>query len=122
MLSASFAVLAAAALFGSVLAVPYLRGGTARAAPWPAAALHGIIGIGGLGLLVLGLRETPPGPDQGTAMFGPIAAALLALALLAGLVILYMHRGRKRRAATLIGVHATLAVSGFVVLAAYLFA
>ena len=51
-----------------------------------------------------------------------MAAALLAFAALAGLVILYLHRGRKRRAATLVGVHATLAVSGFVVLAAYLFA
>ncbi len=122
MLSASFAVLAATVLFGSALAVPYLRGGAVRAAPWPVAALHGIIGIGGLGFLVLGLRGPAPGLDQGTAMFGPIAAALLGLATLAGLCILYLHRGRKRRAATLIGVHATLAISGFVVLAAYLFA
>ena len=122
MLSVAFAVLAVAVLLGGALAVPYLRGGSAQAAPWPVAALHGVIGITGLSGLVMALRGPPRGLDQGTVMFGAIAAALFALAALAGLVILYMHRGRKRRAGSLIGLHATLAISSFVVLAAYLFA
>ncbi len=122
MLTAAFAVLAIAVLAGTALAVQYLRGSTADAVPWPLAALHGLIGLAGLGCLVLALRGPPRGLDHGTASFGTIAATLLALAALAGLGILLMHRGRKRRAGSLIGVHATLAISGFVVLAAYLFA
>jgi hypothetical protein len=122
MLTAAFAVLAAAVLFGAALAVRFLRGAPATAVPWPAAALHGIVGIAGLGCLILALRGPPRGLDQGTASFGAIAATLLALAALAGLGILLMHRGKRRRAGTLIGLHATLAISGFVVLAAYLMA
>jgi len=122
MLTAAFAVLAAAVLFGAALAVQFVRGGTATAVPWPAAALHGFVGIAGLGCLLLALRGPPCGLGQGTASFGAIAATLLALAALAGLGVLLMHRGKKQRAGTLIGLHATLAISGFVVLAAYLMA
>jgi hypothetical protein len=53
--------------------------------------------------------------------FGDISAALIALAALVGGGLL-AARARKRRRGTLIGLHATLAVSGIVVLAAYLFA
>lgn len=122
MLMMAFSILAAAVLFGTALAIPYLRGSTAHAAPWWLAALHGVVGIAGLGCLLLALRGPPRGLDEGTASFGLVAATLLALAVLAGLGVLLMHRGRRRRAATLIGLHATLAISGFVLLAAYLFA
>ena len=90
--------------------------------PWPFAALHGLIGIGGLCCLVLALRGPPRGLEQGTASFGIIAASFLALAALAGVGILLMRRGKGQRAGTLIGVHATLAIGGFVVLAAFLMA
>jgi hypothetical protein len=122
MLTAAFAVLAAAVLFGAALAVQFVRGGNANAVPWTVAALHGIVGIAGLGCLFLALRGPQRGLDQGTASFGAIAATLLALAALAGFGVLLMRRGKKQRAGTLIGVHATLAISGFVVLAAYLMA
>lgn len=122
MLIAAFAVLGAAALLGAALAVPYLRGGTAKPPPWPLAALHGVIGIGGLCCLLFALRGHRHGLGQGTASFGAIAATLLALAALAGLGTLLMQRGRRQNAGTLIGLHATLAISGFVVLAAYLWA
>lgn len=121
-LTAAIAVLAAAALLGAALAVPYLRGGNAKAAPWPLAGLHGAIGIGGLCCLVLALRGPRPVLGQGTDSFGIVAATLLALAALAGLGTLLMRRSRRRRGGTLIGLHATLAISGLVVLAAYLFA
>lgn len=122
MLSVSFTILAVAVLLGAGLAVQYLRGGTEHPAPWTLAALHGVIGIGGLCCLVLALRGPPRGLDQGTAAFGVISATLLALGAFIGLSILLMRRGKRRRAGTLIGLHATLAIGGFVVLAAYVLA
>ncbi len=135
MLTAAFIVLGLAVLLGSALFVLHLRtpAGAAAASPaaswpvpWPIAALHGLVGIGGLICLVLALCEPPMGPQrglaQGTASFGAIAAIQLALAALAGIGILATHLRRRRRAGTLISVHAALAISGFVVLAAYLLA
>jgi len=120
-LIAAFVVLAAAAALGTALAVLYLHREQA-AAPLLLTALHGLLGLGGFACLLLALRGPPRGLDQGTGSFGAIAAALLAAAALAGLGVLFMHRVRKRRAGTLIGVHAMFAVSGFVILAAYLLA
>jgi hypothetical protein len=122
MLTTAFAVLAVAVLLGTALAVRYLRSGPANPAPWSLAALHGLIGIGGLFCLLLALRGPTRGLDQGTASFGTIAATLLAFAALAGLGVLLMRARKRQRSGTLIGLHATLAVSGFVVLAAYLLA
>lgn len=120
MLIAAFAALAAAVLIGAALAVRYLLSETGKLARWPLAALHGLIGIGGLCCLLLALHGRPRELGHGTASFGTIAATLVALAALAGLGILLMRRGRRQNAGALIGVHATLAISGFVVLAAYL--
>lgn len=121
MLTVAFASLAFAALLGSTLAVFHLRGATAPAAPWPLAALHGLLGLTGLSCLVLALGGSPGRLDQGVSTFGDISAALIALAALAGGGVLTAHL-QKRRSGTLIGLHAMLAVSGVVVLAAYLFA
>jgi hypothetical protein len=125
-LIAAFIILGFAVLLGGTLAVLHLRaqGGAAVSwpVPWPVAVLHGLLGIGGLVCLVLALRGPPRGLDQGTASFGMIAATLFALAALAGGGILAMHLRKRRRAGTLIGLHAALAVSGFVILAAYLMA
>jgi hypothetical protein len=121
MLTAAFASLALAALLGTTLAIFYLRAATAPAAPWPLAALHAASGLAGLSCLLLALGGPPRGVDQGVSAFGDISAALIALAALAGGGLL-AARARRRRSGTLIGLHATLAVSGLVVLAAYLFA
>jgi hypothetical protein len=123
MLIAAFMILGFAVLLGSALAVLHLRtqaDATWPVVPWPLGALHGLLGIGGLLCLVLALRGPPRGIAQGTASFGAIAATLLALAALAGGAILAAHLRRRRRAGALIGVHAALAVSGFVIVAAYL--
>jgi hypothetical protein len=123
MLIAAFIALAAAVALGAALAVRYLRTATAAAPSsrvWPLAALHGLLGIGGLCCLLLALRGPPRGVALGVGSFGAISAGLLTLAALAGLTVLFVHRVKRRRAATLIGLHATLAVSGFVILAAYL--
>lgn len=117
MLIASFIVLACAVTFGCGLAVMHLRSEAAPVAWW-VAALHGLIGIGGLGLLALVLRGPARGVAQGTGSFGIIGAALIASAAIIGGNIFMRHR-RGRRAGALIGVHATLAISGFVMLMAY---
>jgi hypothetical protein len=121
MLIAAFLILALAVALGTVLAVLHLRTTVLPAAPWQLAALHGAIGVSGLGCLLLSLRGASRGVDQGVASFGAISAALLTMAALAGIAVMLTH-WRKRRAGALIGLHATLAISAFVVLAAYLWA
>lgn len=118
MLNAAFAALAVAVLFGSLLAIAYLREGAAPP-PWPFGALHGLIDIGGLALLAFALRGTPRGVEQGTGSFGIIAAALIALAAFAGLFQFAQRLRGRRLPRTLIGAHATLAVGGFIVLLVY---
>jgi hypothetical protein len=56
---------------------------------------------------------------MGVGAFGRIAAVLLAMALLAGLAIVAIRLRRRRVPGLVIGIHATLAVSGVVILAAY---
>jgi hypothetical protein len=118
MLSAAFIVLVTAMAFGAALAVLHMR--PAGAVPWPLAALHGLMAIGGLGCLLLALRGPPRGLDTGTASFGTIAAVLLALAALAGGGIVAARLRRRRPAGALIGIHASLAIGGLVILAVYL--
>lgn len=119
MLIAALASLGAALLLGSVLAFLQLRMEGVGAPPWPLAKLHGLLAVGGLACLLLALRGPQRGLATGTASFGMVAAALIALAALVGLGMLAAHLLKSRFAVRLIGVHATLAVSGFVFLAAY---
>ncbi|MFZ3361651.1 MAG: hypothetical protein WCA56_03770 [Xanthobacteraceae bacterium] len=121
-LIATFIILGSAVLLGSVLFVIHLRGETARAAPWPIPALHGLLGITGLACLIVVLRNPPIRTDLGTTSFGATAALLFAIAALAGGTILAQRLRKKGRPGALIGVHATLAVTAFVILAAYVFA
>jgi hypothetical protein len=121
MLTAAFIVIAAAVLLGSWLAVMHLRSAAAAPVAWWLGALHALTGLGGLGLLVLALRGPVRGLAQGTGSFGMISAALFAIAALIGGGML-ARRLKQRRPGTLLGIHATLAVSGFVMLAAYVFA
>ena len=121
MLNAAFALLGVAVLLGSALALLHLRAGAA-APPWPLGALHGFIAIIGLGLLALALRGPPRGLAQGTGSFGTIAAVLIALAATVGLAQLAARLRQRRLPGLLIGVHATLAIGGFVVLLAYVLA
>ena len=116
MLFAALAILLVAAIFGAMLAVPHLRGGVARPA---AGALHGVTGLAGFVVLLIALTGPPRGVAMGVGEFGRIGAVLLALTLLAGLGILVVRLRRRRVLALLIGIHATIAISGVVVLAAY---
>jgi hypothetical protein len=118
MLNAAFIVLAIAVLLGSVLAVLHLREGTAPP-PWLFGVLHGLIAIAGLGLLALALRGPPRGVAEGVGSFGTIAAMLLGLAALIGLMQLAARLRQRWLSGALIGAHATLAIGGFIVLLVY---
>jgi hypothetical protein len=122
MLVAAFIVLGVVVLLGCALAVLHLRSNGAGTPPWPLAALHGLLAMVGLCCLALALRGPPRGLAQGMASFGAIATALIALAALVGAGLLTAHILKRRIAGVMIGIHATLAVSGFVILAAYVFA
>ncbi|HTU53999.1 MAG TPA: hypothetical protein VMF62_08500 [Acetobacteraceae bacterium] len=117
MLPASFGLVAAAVLLGTALALLHLR--PAGPAPrWQFGALHGLIGASGLAALLLALQGPPRGVSFGVGPFGLFSAVVLALALLAGLTLLAALR-LGRRHGFLMAVHAALAVTGFVILAAY---
>ena len=122
MLTAAFVILTVAVALGTVLAVLHLRTNRTATPPWPLGALHGILALTGLGCLALALRGPPRGLEQGTASFGLIAAALFVLAALLGAKLLAARIFGKQIGGGTIAVHATLAVSGFVILAAYVFA
>jgi hypothetical protein len=112
----------AAALGGSLLAVLQLRSGGPPPIPWPAGAVHGLVGAGGVSLLALALLTPGPPAPPGTGGFRLAAMVVLGLAVLAGLVILAVRLRRGRFGMGLVGVHATLAITGLAVLAARLLA
>jgi hypothetical protein len=122
MLTAALAILGIAVLLGSALAVMHLRTEGAVMPPWKLAALHGLVALVGLGCLVLALRGPPRGLQQGTAAFGMIAAVLMAAAATLGIGFAAARLRKRRLPGLLIGVHATLAVSGFVILFVYVLA
>ena len=122
MLIAAFVILGAAVSLGSGLAVLYLRSEGVVAPPWAFAALHGSLAIAGLGCLALALRGPPRGLDQGMASFGMIAAVLMASAAVLGAEFLATRLRKRQLAGLAVAVHATLAVSGFVILAVYVLA
>jgi hypothetical protein len=119
-LIAAFVILSVAVLLGIVLAVQHLRSAGAVVSAWVLAGIHGLLAIGGFGCLLLALGGPPRGLATGTASFGKIAAVLIALAALVGGVILTTHFLKRQIPGIMIGIHATLAVSGFVFLATYI--
>lgn len=122
MLTIAFGIFTIAVLLGAALAVLHLRTNRMVAPPWPLGALHGILALTGLACLALALRGPPRGVEQGTASFGIIAAVLFVLAALFGARLLAARIFRKPIGGGTIAIHATLAVTGFVILAAYMFA
>jgi hypothetical protein len=121
MLTGAFVIFTIAVALGAVLAVLHLRTNRTATPPWPLGALHGILALIGLGCLALALRGPPRGVEQGAASFGLIAAALFVLAALLGARLLAARIFGKQIGGGTIAIHATLAVSGFVILAAYVF-
>lgn len=118
MVSLAFALVLVAAAFGAVLVWMNLAPG--RVAPrWPYGVLHAVLGAAGLATLTLALRGPPRGEAMGVGAFGRIAAWLLVLALLSGLVLLSSRLRRRPLTSGPVGIHATVAISAIAILAAY---
>jgi hypothetical protein len=119
MLNLSVLTVGLAAVVGLWLAILNLRARSAGAMPVSLAALHGVLAIIGFGVLIVALGGPPRGLSTGTASFGMIAAVALGLAACVGFAMLAVHLRRRRVPGAVVGIHATLAISGFVVLAVY---
>jgi len=117
MLLLATVLLGVTAAVGTALAIA-----VARRAPWPRAVtlLHGGLALAGYGLLVAAVSGARRGAATGTASFGLVAIVLLSGAVLAGIALALLRRRKPGLFSMLVGVHATLAVSGFVILLAYL--
>src|SRR4029077_21813 len=114
MLLASFTMLLIAAASGSVLAMLGFR----PEVPPPArvyGVLHGCLGAGGFAALLVALRGPQRGVAMGVGSFGAIAAVLLGAALLAGLIMLAIRLRARQMPGLIIGIHATIAISGIVI-------
>jgi hypothetical protein len=118
-LSLAFCLLVAAGALGGGLGLAQSR--NARSTRLLRAP-HGVLAFLGFITLLLGLRGPPRGEAAGVAGFGRIAAMLLALALATGLAMLVLRLRRWRIAGLAIGTHASVAISGIVILAAYVLA
>jgi hypothetical protein len=119
MLLLSLVLLLIAASLGTALAALHLRVGNSRPPRPEPGALHGLLGVAGLAALLLALRGPPRGEAMGVGAFGRISAMLLGIAVVAGLVVLIARLRYRRAPSLVIGIHATIAVSGVVILAAY---
>ncbi|HUN43040.1 MAG TPA: hypothetical protein VMU81_22335 [Acetobacteraceae bacterium] len=119
MLLLSFALLLLTALLGTVLATLHLQAGRMRPLRWPVWGLHGLLGLAGFILLLLSLGGPPRGAAMGLANFGLFSAVLLAVALLAGLEMLFERLRYHRLPILVVGLHATLAIGAVIILAAY---
>ena len=117
----SMLVLSLAALGGLTLATLHGTLPAGRHIPFAVGLSHGLAGAAGLALLTIGLlRGTAHGAAQGASGFGSFAAVLLGGTLLLGLVPIQARLRRRSLPVLALGLHATLAVLGLTLLAAYL--
>ena len=116
MLLASAILATIAVLLGLALALLFANG---TLYPEPAGWLHGALGIAALVLLLLALRGPPRAVAAGAGSFGMIAAWLLGVALVFGLLMLNRSLRRGAIPGAAVAIHATLAIAGFVILLAY---
>ena len=108
-------------LLGAGLAIQILRQPVhtpPRALLW----LHGTAALLSYGVLLVALTGPSRGAATGTQSFGLTAAILLLVAAVIGLLSLVLHFRRKRMPGIAIGIHASVAIFGYVVLAVYLLA
>lgn len=117
MASLALWILSAALLIGVFMGVRFVGGGPLSA---PAiGAVHGLLGVSGLVVLVVALTHGITGGEYGVAPFGPTAAILGGLAVIAGLGIAFLRRRRTGALGLVVAVHACLAVTAYVLLLTY---
>jgi hypothetical protein len=80
---------------------------------------HGVLGAAGLGALLLTMGTPLQGANTGVGTFRMDAVVLLGAALLLGLGILVTFRIAPKSAGAVIALHATIAMFGLAILAAY---
>jgi hypothetical protein len=111
-------LLSAAVVLGIVMVVRYAD--NARAWFRPLRLTHGTLAALGLASLIGALLIGKPAEDRfGVALFGPGAAILATLALLIGLWMGLRGRPTANGIGIVIGTHATLAVTAYVLLLTY---
>jgi hypothetical protein len=119
MLADAVLVLLAALALGAVLAIVQLHSAGPPRIPLPVGILHALLGACGLALAALAPSEAAAA-QAGAGGFRRIGVALLCLALAVGIVILRRRVLGRKLTTSLVGIHALLAISGVVVLCAYL--
>jgi hypothetical protein len=107
MLTYALIAFAIAAVGVLVLAAHVLRG---KLAPWALSLLHAALGATGLALLILLLLE------GSVPQIVLIAFILLLLAAFGGFFLASFHLRRRLPLKTFVGLHAGLAVAGFLIL------
>jgi hypothetical protein len=119
MLTLAVEILGAGVVVGMTLAVIALM---APAKP-PArilASLHGLLVTAGYAILIDALMTEPArGTMTGTQSFGLVAAVLLGIAIALGIASLVLHMRQRRMPGVMIGVHASVAIAGYVMLFVY---
>jgi hypothetical protein len=119
MLQIAAIVLGFTAVFGVVLfAVGQRFPSTDRV--WLPAAAHGAVGIAGFAGLLFALTGPARGSTTGAANFGLLAAWFVGAGLVLAGYVFVARLARRQVPAVVIGLHATLAVAGVVMLGAYL--
>jgi hypothetical protein len=88
-------------------------------AVWAPGAAHGALGLAGFVIMLAGLAGPPRGVSMGAGQFGVIGAGMIAIGLLLGAAVFVGRLRRKPPVSLVLGIHATLAVGGLVMLAAY---
>jgi hypothetical protein len=117
-MSLAFWIVTLAVAMGASLAVLFLRPVWPRSA-W-LAAIHGLVGTGGLALLVLALNTPDARADAlGVGAFAKFAAVAIGGAWMLGLGLAFWRFRAPRGRGLLIAVHASLAVFGYVLFMAY---
>ena len=100
---------------GVALALRYLRGGR-----WPViGVVHGLFGAAGFGLLVIALQGPRRGDAMGVGSFGIAASVLFGMALTLGPFIPLLMNRTPRAAGLLMAAHATIAITAYVLLLAW---
>ena len=110
-------MVAAAAMGVGLIVLSQIASRTTRLR-WPG-VLHGALGIAAFAALLAGLAGPARGVASGAGSFGTIAAIFVGIAVLLGLVLFSARMRRRPPSMLVVGLHASVAVGGLVMLAAY---